>query len=115
MNKNIIKAGALTTLIAVGGMIGSVSAQTVADETGLTEDQIIAIALTEVPGEVSEVEREIEDGVDIYEVEIVSEDGTEFEVEINAITGEVLEIEEERDHDCGKGKRGHKDRDDAAA
>ena len=105
MNKKLITAATLSTLIVAGGVVGSVSAQTVATATGLTEAEVIEIALTEVPGEVVEVEFETEDGIDIYEVEILTADGEEMEVEIDANTGEVLEVEEERGHDCGKGER----------
>lgn len=105
MNKKLITAATLSTLIAAGGIVGSVSAQTAATATGLTEAEVIEIALTEVPGEVVEVEFETENGDDIYEIEILTADGEEIEVEIDANTGEVLEIEEERDHDCGHGKR----------
>ena len=80
-----------------GGIAATVSAQTVAGETGLSEEQVIAIALAEVPGEVLEIELEREDGMAVYEVEILSADGAEMEVEIAADTGEVLEVEAEED------------------
>ena len=52
MDKKIIAGSTLTGLVLAGGLAGMVSAQTVADATGLTEDQVIEIALMEVPGEV---------------------------------------------------------------
>ena len=110
MNKKLLTAGALASLIAAGGMIGTVSAQTAASETALSEAEVIAIALAEVPGEVQEVEFETEDGMEIYEIEIMTADGTEVEVEIDATTGDVLEIETEDDHDCDD-KDGDKDDD----
>ena len=63
-----------------------------ATATGLTEEQIIEIALSEVPGEVQEVELEREDGMRVYEVEILAADGVEMELEIAADTGDVLKI-----------------------
>ena len=93
MDKKIITGGVLAGLVMAGGLAAAVSAQTVAAETGLTEEQVIAIALAEVPGEVQEVELEREDGMQIYEIEILSADGVEMEVEIAAATGDVLEIE----------------------
>lgn len=104
MNTNLIKLGALTGLIAAGGVATMVSAQTVAEQTGLTEAEVIEIALTEVPGEVTEVEMEERRGNSYFEVEIVAEDGTEMEVKIAADTGDILKVESETDDDkdCDK-------------
>lgn len=111
MNKNTLTVAALSSLILAGATVGTVSAQTVAVETGLTEDQAVAIAQLEVPGEVQDIELENEDGVQVYEIEILAEDGTEMEVEINADTGEVLEVGEDG-KDCDGDKRKGKDRGD---
>ncbi len=104
MNTNLIKLGALTGLIAAGGVATMVSAQTVAEQTGLTEAEVIEIALTEVPGEVTEVEMEERRGNSYFEVEILAEDGTEMEVKIAADTGDILKVESETDDDkdCDK-------------
>ena len=99
MDKKYITAGVLAGLVMAGGLAASVSAQTAAEATGLTEEQVIAIALAEVPGEVQEVELERENGMQIYEIEILSADGIEMEVEIAAATGDVLEIETDGDDD----------------
>ena len=99
MDTKYITAGVLAGLVIAGGLAASVSAQTAADATGLTEEQVIAIALAEVPGEVQEVELERENGMQIYEIEILSADGIEMEVEIAAATGDVLEIETDGDDD----------------
>lgn len=96
MKTKLIAGGALTGLVLAGGLSGMVSAQSAAIATGLSEEQIIEIALAEVPGEVVEIELEREDGMQIYEIEIMTADGTEMEVEIAAETGEVLEVEAER-------------------
>lgn len=113
MNKNFIASGALAGLILTGGLTGMVSAQSAATATGLTEAQVIEIALMEVPGEVTEVEQESHRGKGIFEVEILAADGTEMEVEIAADTGEVLKVKAEGD-DCdkdGRGKDGYDDDD----
>lgn len=104
MNTNLIKLSALTGLIAAGGVATMVSAQTVAEQTGLTEAEVIEIALTEVPGEVTEVEMEERRGNSYFEVEILAEDGTEMEVKIAADTGDILKVESETDDDkdCDK-------------
>ena len=48
------------------------------------------------PGKILEVELEKEEGVIVYEVEILSENGRVSEVYINAITGQLL-LEKEDD------------------
>ena len=108
MNTKLITAGALSGLVFASGFAGLVSAQSAAEATGLTEEQIIEIALTEIPGEVLEIEQDREGGVEVYEVEIMDEAGDEFELILVADTGEILEVEED-DHD---GRRGGKDCDD---
>ena len=105
MVKKVVEGSIRAGLVVTAGITTAVSAQTVAAQTGLTEEQVIEIALLEVDGEVQEVEREQEDGIQIYEIEILASDGSEIEVEINAETGEVLEVEadgENDDHDCDK-------------
>ena len=106
MNTNLVKIGALSGLLAVGG-IAMVSAQTAAEQTNLTEEQVIKIALMEVPGEVTEVELEERRGNSYYEVEVTAEDGREMELKISADSGEVLKVRED-DEDCDK----HGDHDD---
>ncbi len=101
MNTKYITAGALAGLIFAGGAAGLVSAQTAADATGLTEEQVIEIALAEVAGEVEDVDLERHKGKQIYEIEILAEDGTEMEVEISAETGDVLRVKAEGE-DCDK-------------
>lgn len=99
MNTTFIKGGALAGLVLTGVAVGSVSALSAAEATGLSEEQAIEIALLEVAGEVQEVELDDEDGMMVYEVEILGADGSEYEVEIAADTGEVLETEAEDEDD----------------
>lgn len=101
MKKKLVAGGALTGLVLAGGFAGLVSAQSVADATGLTEEQVIEIALMEVPGTVQDVELETHRGQHIYEIEILAADGEEFEVEIDAETGDVLEVSAD-DDGCDK-------------
>jgi len=112
MNKHMILGGGLTGLMMVTGAVGMVSAQSVATSTGLTEEQVIAIALEEVPGEVQEVELEQHRGEQIFEIDILALDGTEMEVEIAAATGDVLKIKAEGEG-CDKDKGDRDDRDDS--
>ena len=101
MNTKMITAGALTGLVCAGGIAGMVSAQTVANATALTEEQVIEIALSEVPGEVTEVDQETHRGASIFEVEILGTNGAEMEVMIAAATGEILKVGAEGE-DCDK-------------
>jgi uncharacterized membrane protein YkoI len=110
MNTKLIAGGALTGLILASGITGMVSAQSAALSTGLTEAQVIEIALLEVPGEVTEVELEQKRGQQVYEVEILAADGTEMEVKVAADTGDVLRVKEEG-QDCDKD---HEDDDEDA-
>ncbi|SNX71579.1 peptidase YpeB-like protein [Cereibacter ovatus] len=47
------------------------------------------------PGRVIEVELELEDGIRVYEVELISPDGRLLEVDLDARTGEVLSLDED--------------------
>ena len=95
MNTKLIAGGALSGLVVAGGIATMVSAQTAAEATGLTEEQVIEIALTEIPGEVIEIEEETNRRASYFEVEILAEDGTEMEVKIDAATGDILKVEAE--------------------
>ena len=53
----------------------------------------IEIAMTAVPGKVFEVELELEDEQAVWEVEILSVENQQVEVEIDANTGEILSQE----------------------
>ena len=111
MNKKLIATGALTGLIMVGGYSTMVSAQSAALATGLTEEQVIEIALLEVPGEVLEVELEERRSTQAYEVEILSETGDEFYVMINAESGDVLKVRADY-KDCDRDEDESDDDDD---
>jgi len=55
------------------------------------------VALQRVPGKVTDAELEKEHGRLQYAIEIVTPEGKSFDVEIDAITGEVLKVEDEDD------------------
>ena len=68
------------------------------DEKLLTTDEVVAIALKKAQGTVTDVELDDDDGRMQYDIEI--EDGTyEYDFEIDAVTGEILDFEKERDND----------------
>ncbi|MGJ8605118.1 MAG: PepSY domain-containing protein [Marivita sp.] len=56
---------------------------------------ILQAAQTARPGRVIEVELDRDDGIWIYELELVGTNGQLYEIEINAATGVILEIEHE--------------------
>ncbi|SUZ34010.1 hypothetical protein ROE7235_03791 [Roseibaca ekhonensis] len=59
--------------------------------------EILQAAEAARPGRVIELELERDDGRWIYELELVARDGQLYEMEIDAATGTVLEIEREGD------------------
>jgi uncharacterized membrane protein YkoI len=67
----------------------------------LTEGRILSLAkvvesvMAEVPGEMLEVEFEVEDGAYVYEIKILRPDGRVQEVEADAATGKILKIEDD--------------------
>ena len=70
----------------------------VSKENVLTVEEAVAIAMKQAKGTVTEVELDEDDGRLHYDIEI--EDGTyEYDFEIDAITGEVLDFEKDRDDD----------------
>ena len=64
----------------------------------LTAKEAIAIALKQTPGTVTDVELDDDDGRAYFEIEI--KDGKyEYEYEIDAVTGKILDFEKDRDDD----------------
>lgn len=51
--------------------------------------------ISQYPGEIVEVEFEREDGLPVYDLELVTEDGRLLDVEIDAATGAIIEVEED--------------------
>ena len=56
-------------------------------------DQVLRVARERVPGEVVKVELEHEDGRWVYEIKILTEAGKRREVEIDASSLQVLEVD----------------------
>lgn len=63
----------------------------------ITVEQAQAIAIQTVPGTVVHIDLDLDDGVVIYEVYVLTAQNIIFEVKINARTGRVLDIEQEDD------------------
>lgn len=91
MKKNIV----LTA--AVAGAFALLSGVAIADmklpKTKVSMEKCMAAALAKHAGEVETMEMEISDGKPQYEFDIKGTDGKEYEVEVSAITGKVIEEE----------------------
>ena len=90
-------------LVAVAGMVFVGVAHSAKDDDlsqAITAKQAIDIAQAAKPGRIYELELEDDDDILAWEVELVSsEDSSEYEILINATSGEVIEIENEDDDD----------------
>lgn len=53
----------------------------------------MAAANEQVPGDIVKVELEREQGVLVYEVEIVTAEGVKYEIDVDVNTGEVLNVQ----------------------
>jgi uncharacterized membrane protein YkoI len=57
----------------------------------------IQTVLKEHPGKVQEIEYEIEkNGMSTYEIDVVDDHGRETKVEVDAVTGKIIEVSEEK-------------------
>ena len=61
-----------------------------AKQAKITEAESKAIALQKVPGTVTDVELEDEDGTIVYGVEVQAKDGSKQDVKVNAQTGKIV-------------------------
>lgn len=64
----------------------------------LTNEEARELALKEYPGFVTQFELDYDNGRFVYEMDI-KDDNVEYELEMDAETGEVIKLEEERDDD----------------
>lgn len=63
----------------------------------ITEEDAIKTALESYPGRVEELEYELEsDGAPSYEIDIVGNNGVETKVEVDAVTGKIIEVSTEK-------------------
>ncbi|WP_313891869.1 PepSY domain-containing protein [Psychrobacillus sp.] len=65
----------------------------------ISSQQAIQIAQQQVPGQVMHVDLDMENGILVYEVFILTMYNKIYEVEVNAKTGRIVNIEEENDFD----------------
>ena len=91
--KNVILGGSAVIAILLAGALlvtGTIM------QFGISEEEATTIALATVLGTVQEVELENVNSNPVYEIDI-EKDGKEFEVTIDAESGEVKSVEEEED------------------
>lgn len=75
-----------------GGQKTATNNSTVANKNEISQDEAIKIAEKAVNGKVYKVEKEYDDGRIKYEFELNSDKG-EVDVEIDALTGDILEMD----------------------
>ncbi|HET7657424.1 MAG TPA: PepSY domain-containing protein [Bacillales bacterium] len=61
----------------------------------LTVQQARDIALQRIPGQIIHVDMDLEHGVLVYEIFILTAQNRVYEVEVNANSGTIIKIEEE--------------------
>ena len=61
--------------------------------TGLTADEAVRIALEAIPGIAIDVQIDIDGGRPYWEVDIRSTDGARYDVEVDAATGTIIDID----------------------
>ena len=58
-------------------------------------EDALKIALEQVPGEVVKVERDEENGIDVFEIKVLASNGRVREITLDARDGRVLELEDD--------------------
>jgi uncharacterized membrane protein YkoI len=64
----------------------------------IDSEAAIQIALMRVPGQVVKVELDYDNGILVYEIDILTASGV-YEVYVHAITGQILKVEREFNFD----------------
>jgi uncharacterized membrane protein YkoI len=59
-------------------------------------EDAMSIAMSQIPGEILKVELDTENGKLVYEVDVVTRQGIEYELEIDAQTGRITKIKRDR-------------------
>jgi len=89
--KNVILGGsAIIAILLVGVLMVTATIM----HFGISEEEAVSIATAAVQGTVQEVELENVNSNPVYEVDI-EKDGKEFEVSVDAETGQIKSVEEE--------------------
>jgi len=84
----------------------STSEQVQSEANFISTDEAADIALSKYDGYIESIELEKDDGYVYYEVEIENEDA-EYELDIDAMTGEILKVDEDDDNDDEQTKKSY--------
>lgn len=93
--KLAIKSAPLLCVLCAPALILADDDSVDVDQLTIGIDQAMSIAMQEVPGTVTEAELEKEQQKLVWEIEIVTAEKQIFEVEVDAQTGAVLDVEED--------------------
>jgi uncharacterized membrane protein YkoI len=124
MKRNVLIIGT-AGLVLLGGAVGAGAfADNVEVESqAIKEDREIIsmkeaeeIAVRKAGGTIESIELEKDDGRLIYEIELRSENGDDdIDIDVDALTGEVLKVDRDDDDDDDRGNRQFKREGEAAA
>ncbi|MFV0408263.1 MAG: PepSY domain-containing protein [Paracoccus sp. (in: a-proteobacteria)] len=91
------QGAALPPVESEDGLDAAFARAAVLDGRILPLDRILDILRADFEGEIIEIQLEYEEDELAYEFDLVSPDGRVFEVEIDARTGVIIEVEDEED------------------
>ena len=91
MKNNLMLSAAIAAALSMTA--GIASAELKIPKTKVSFEQALKTALAKHAGDVETVELELSNGKPHYEFDIRATDGTEYEVEVSAITGKIIEEE----------------------
>lgn len=84
-------------IIEIESELSSRESKKFRDKAKITEEDALNIALKSYPGKVKEVEYEIEENNNpTYEIDIIGKNSIERKVEVNAISGKIIEVSVEK-------------------
>ena len=95
----IVVASAISGVSWVAAANSNTDEAAQAAKVAIAQDQAVKIALQAVPGTVVESEFESEDGVSLWEIEILDANQQVTEVDVDANTGEILSQKVDNEND----------------
>lgn len=100
-----LSGAALLAISAAGGIAlaadddEAAEAAALHDQAKISLAEAVAIAEERTGGRAAEAEFEVEDNALVWTVETMTRSGAEMEVEIDAVSGAILQVESEEDDD----------------
>ena len=93
MKKGTLIQAVIATTLSLG--VGVAYADFKMPKTKVSMERCMKVALAKYPGTVETMEMELSNGKPHYEFDIRGNDGKEYEVEVSALTGKIIEVETE--------------------